>query len=80
MHFKIVGAILLVGAGLVAACGTISAELANGMVLAAFYMAKMGGAVPPAPNEAGPQGVVYVMTALLTVCGLYFLFIEKTPK
>ena len=74
MNHKIVGAILLSVAGFVAAVGTAGAQLANALVLAAFDLSKMGGNVPASPSEASPHWLVFVLAALLTASGLFFLF------
>ena len=74
MNNKIVGAILLVGAGFVAAVGAVGAQIASSLVLAAFDLSKMGGDVPPSPSVASPHWLVFILVAILAASGLYFLF------
>ena len=74
MKNKIVGAILLSVAGFVAALGTAGAQIANGIVLAAFHLAKIGGSNPPDPSAASPHWLVFVLTVILAASGLFFLF------
>ena len=73
MKNKTVGTILLSVAGFVAALGTAGAQIANGIVLAAFYQAK-GGNTPPNPSAASPHWLVFVLTVALAASGLFFLF------
>jgi len=84
MNNKIVGAILLVGAGLVAAVSTIGAQIANAMVsasvLSAYALGKTGGVNPPTPAEASPHWLIFVLVVLLTLSGLIFLFGRSKPE
>ena len=74
MNNKFIGTIMLIGAGLTAAIGSVGAQVANSMVLSAFHVAKMGGINPPGPADASPHWLVFVEVGILTVCGLFFLF------
>ena len=74
MRNKIVGAILLSAAGFVAAVGTIGAQLSASIVLAAFHLAKIGGTTPPSPSDVSPHWLIFVLIAILTTSGLFFLF------
>jgi hypothetical protein len=69
-----VGVILLSVAGLVAAVGTVGAQLSASIVLAAFHLAKMGGINPPSPSDVSPHWLVSVSVAILASSGLFFLF------
>jgi hypothetical protein len=74
MNQKIIGAILLIAAGCVAAVGTVGAQVANSIVLEAFVNSKMSGAWPASPSETSPHWLIFVMVALLTASGLFCLF------
>ena len=66
------------GAGLVAAIGTVGAQIAYGIVRGSVEMGyaigHTGGTLPPGLAEASPHWLVFVLVALLTASGLYFLF------
>ncbi len=83
MNNKIVGAILLVGAGLVAAVGTVGAQIAFGLVRggveAGMAVGHTGGTLPPSVADASPHWLVFVLVSLLTLSGLYFLFCKNKP-
>ena len=74
MNRKIVGAILLSSAGIVLAVGTVGAQVAFAIVLGLFEAGGHGGSVPPSPIDAYPHGLIDIVTLVLGVVGLYFLF------
>jgi hypothetical protein len=74
MNNRTVGAILLIGAGFIAAFATVGAQIANSIVLVSFHLAKMGGNVPASPSEASPHWLVHTSVVMLIASGWYFLF------
>jgi hypothetical protein len=80
MNNKIIGAILLSAAGLVAAIGTVGAQIANAIVLGGFYAGPMTGEVPPGPLQASPPWIVGAAILVLAGLGLYFLFRSDKPE
>ena len=80
MNNKIVGAILLSAAGVVAALGAIGAQIAFAIVEGQFYVSKMSGVVPPGPEHATLHWSVTIAVSLLTASGLLFLFRPSKPE
>ena len=80
MNNKLLSAILLSSAGLVAAIGAVGAQIAYAIVLGGFYAGNITGAVPSGPQGASPHWLVIVATIVLAVLGLYFLFIPEKSK
>jgi hypothetical protein len=74
MNNKIVGAILLSAAGVVAAIGAVGAQIASAIVLGQFYLSKVSGDVPPGPEHAMLHWSVIVATLALATAGLFSLF------
>ena len=73
MNNKLLSAILLSSAGLVAAIGAVGAQIAYAIVLGGFYAGNMTGEVPTGPQGASPHWLVIVAIIILTILGLYFL-------
>lgn len=74
MSNKLISAILLSAAGLVATIGAVGAQIAYAIVLGGFYAGNMTGAVPTGPQGASLHWLVIVASLVLAVFGLYFLF------
>jgi hypothetical protein len=74
LNNKLISAILLSAAGLVAAIGAVGAQIAYAIVLSGFYAGNMTGAVPPSPQGASIHWLVITAVIVLAVSGLYFLF------
>ena len=77
MSNKIVGAILLSTAGLVAAVGAVGAQIAFAIVRGQFYLSKVTGEFPPGAEKATLHWTIVVTVALLAAPGLYFLFRDR---
>jgi hypothetical protein len=78
MNNTTAGSILLVSAGLVAAIGVLGAQIANALVLGAFYIGHITGEVPPTPQAAGLNWVIIAAAAAQAFLGFYLLF--SAPK
>jgi len=76
MSNKIVGAILVAGAGIVAAIGAVSAQIANSNVLLEFYAQRGTGTGAPTPDLAKtpPGWLVFALAAILALSSLFYLF------
>jgi hypothetical protein len=74
MNRKLVGAILLSSAGFILAIGTVGAQVAYALVCAGFDAGQRSGLVPPSPIDAYPHGLIDIVSLVLGVIGLYFLF------
>ena len=74
MNNKLISAILLSTAGLVAAIGAVGAQIAYAVVLGGFYAGNMTGAVPPGSQGASIHWSVITAMIVLAILGLYFFF------
>jgi hypothetical protein len=74
LNNKLISAILLSAAGLVAAIGAAGAQIAYAIVLGGFYAGNMTGEVPTGPQGAGLHWLVIVATIVLAIFSLYFFF------
>ena len=74
MNNKLISAILLSTAGLVAAIGAVGAQIAYAIVLGGFYAGNITGEVPPGPQGANLHWLVIAAMIVLAILGLYFLF------
>ena len=74
MNNRMIGAVLFSAAGLVAAIGVASSQIANAIVLGGFFAGNMTGAIPPSPAHFTLHWIVLITTAILAALGLYFLF------
>jgi hypothetical protein len=74
MNNKLIGALLLSAAGLVAAIGAAGAQIAYAIVLGGFYAGAMTGVTPPGPEGAHLHWLVITAVIVLAISGLYFLF------
>ena len=74
MNNKLIGALLLSAAGLVAAIGAAGAQIAYAIVLGGFYAGTMTGLNPLGPEGAHLHWLVIAAVVVLAAAGLFFLF------
>ena len=74
MNNKLIGALLLSAAGLVAAIGAAGAQIAYAIVLGGFYAGNMTGVIPSGPAGAHLHWLVIAAVVVLAATGLFFLF------
>jgi hypothetical protein len=77
MNRKIIGAILLSAAGLVAAIGAVGAQVAFAICQSALYQAGVGQSVPPSLGGVALHWVVIVVVLVLAASGFFFLFCRE---
>lgn len=79
MNDKVVGAILLSAAGLVAAIGAVGSQIALAIVQGQFFVSKMPGGVP-GPEQVTLHPAVIIAALGLAAAGLFLLFRPSKQK
>jgi hypothetical protein len=74
MNRKIIGAILLSAAGLVAAIGAVGAQIAFAICQSAIYHQGYGVSVPPVLGNVSLHWAVILTALVLGASGFFFLF------
>lgn len=75
MNNKIVGAVLLVGAGLVAALGEVCAQIRAGAVTLSYYASHGSlGNFEDISKMLPPCWWIFAVAVILALLGLFFLF------
>jgi hypothetical protein len=73
MNNRIVGAILLSAAGVVAAIGAVGAQIACAIVRGQFFVSKISGELPAGPENASLHWLIVLAVFGLAGAGLFFL-------